>query len=94
VVNSNHQVFEWNGSSWGNPLPGNDGEASVRDVAVGPDGSAWAIATAAAANGGFQILKWNGTKFAPGPGGAGVEIAVGPNGPWVVNSSNEVYRSS
>jgi hypothetical protein len=95
VVNSDHQVYEWNGSSWGSPLAGTDGRtpASVSNVAVGPDGSAWAISTTPE-NGGYQILKWDGTKFAPDSGGVGaVEIAVGPRDtPWIVNSSNEVFE--
>jgi hypothetical protein len=96
IVNSNHQVFEWNGSSWGGPLPGKDGStpASVSDVAVGPDDSVWVIGTTPIANVGYQILKWDGTKFAQTTGAA-VELAVGPGDtPWQVNRLHEVYRSS
>jgi hypothetical protein len=94
IVNSSHRVFERTGSGWGRPLPGSDGiPASVSDVAVGPDGSAWAIGTAPIGNTGYRILRWEKTKFAPWTG-LGVEIAVGPgNTPWVVNGLNEVYQS-
>jgi hypothetical protein len=85
VVNSNHQVLQWNGSGW-NLEPG-----SATDVAVGPDGSVWAIGTVPVA-GGYQILQWNGSGWDLEPGGA-VEIAVGPKDtPWVVNSNGDVFQ--
>jgi hypothetical protein len=100
IVNSNDQVFERIGNSWGRPLPGSDGTtpAAVTWVAVGPDdpgasGSVWAIGTTPA-KGGFQILVWDGRKFIPDQSGVGAEkIAVGPNGtPWIVNNSHQLFK--
>jgi hypothetical protein len=71
--------------TWSN-LPG-----CARDVAVGADGSMWAIGCTAA-GGGFNIMKFNGASWDNTDGGA-VRIAVGADGiPWVVNNGNVLYR--
>ena len=63
-------------ASW-QRLPG-----SAREVAVGADGSAWAIGQAAVA-GGFKIYRWTGAGWATVSGGA-VQITVGPDRKSVV----------
>ena len=65
---------------------------SATDVAVGANGTAWAIGTVAAAAGGNQILEREGSSWTVMPGGA-VEVAVAPDGSaWVVNSHHQIYH--
>jgi hypothetical protein len=84
VVNSIHQIFSWNGGGW-SQLPG-----AATDVAVGANGSEWAIGTKSVA-GGYQIFQWNGSNWTLEPGGA-VEVAAGPDGSaMVVNSIHQIF---
>jgi len=66
----------------------------LSDVAVGSDGSVFAIGTdIVSPTGGFGIYKLVNNKLNKLPYCAGVRIAVGPDGkPWVVNKSNLIYR--
>jgi hypothetical protein len=68
------------------PQPG-----GARDIAVGANGSVWAIGTNPVP-GGYGIYHWTGSGWAGVPGGA-VTIGVDPNGnPWVINSAHHIFR--
>jgi hypothetical protein len=66
---------------------------AARDIAVGVDGSMWAIGTnAVGTDGDFGIFQLTGSIFEPVFGG-GVGIAVGPDGlPLVVKSNGQMVR--
>ncbi len=73
------------GETW-RPLAG-----GATDVAVGADGTLWAIGTDPAP-GGRTILRWTGQAWETIPGGA-VRIAVDPKGAaWVVNEAHIIHR--
>jgi hypothetical protein len=64
-------------------------ENVAMQVAVSPEGNAWAIA----ANG--DILYWNGSKFVPNAaGGCAVSIAVGPSTSALPNGSPSILGCS
>lgn len=61
------------------------------DVAVGANGSIWAIGADQVA-GGSSVHRWNNGKWEK-VSGAGKRIAVDPNGkPWLVNDKDAIYR--
>jgi hypothetical protein len=73
------------GATW-EKVPG-----GITDIDVGPEGSVWALGTAAVA-GGRGIFRWNGSGW-DNPAGGAVRIAVGPRGvPWVVNNVGNIFR--
>jgi len=72
-------------SAW-QRLPG-----AAREIAVGGEGTAWALGRTAVA-GGFSVHRWNGRGWATVPGGA-VRLDVdGAGQAWIVNSAGAVYR--
>jgi hypothetical protein len=63
----------------------------AKDIGIGAEGSVWAIGCRSNGNG-FNIMKWDGTKWVNSNGSA-VRVAVAPNGiPWVLNAGNTLYR--
>lgn len=72
----------------------NIADLKLSDVAVGADGSIFAIGTdVVSPTGGYGIYKVVGNKLNKIPLCAGVRIAVGPDGkPWVVNKSNLIFK--
>src|SRR6185295_14280601 len=60
------------------------------DIGVFRKDQAWIIGTNQVA-GGFGIYRLVGNNWVAVPGGA-VRITVGPNGPWIVNSQNNIFR--
>jgi hypothetical protein len=63
----------------------------ARDIAVGSDGSVWAIDRVFSADG--FIYKFDGAAWQSQGDGYAARIAVGPTGiPWVVNSSGNTFR--
>jgi hypothetical protein len=85
VVNSSQKIYEYTEGDF-QLRPG-----SARDIGVGADGSVWVIGTNSM-NGGLGIHHWNGDSWDAIDGG-GVDISVGPRGrPWVVNSTQEIFR--
>lgn len=61
----------------------------AKDIGVGADGSAWIVGSGV---GNGDVFQWNGTGWSA-VGGAGVLIAVGPQGdPWVVNISANLFH--
>jgi hypothetical protein len=67
-------------------LPG-----AAKDIAVGPDGTAWAVGTLPV-TGGFSIHRWNGSSWDMVPGGAKRITVDASNRPWVVNSDGAIFR--
>ncbi len=64
---------------------------SGKRIAIGADGSIWALGTNPAV-GGYGVWRWNGSAWLPVEGG-GVEIAVDPKGnPWVVSDNGTVWK--
>ena len=64
---------------------------AATDLALGANGSLWALGTGIVP-GGRAIFRWTGTSWARVVGGA-VTIAVGPgNNPWTINSAHQIYR--
>ena len=65
-------ILRWNGSTWSQtPSPNTDRVTSLDDVAVAPDGTAWAVGVSCVASCGTQtqqvkmvILRWNGRVWA------------------------------
>ena len=73
------------GSAW-QAMPG-----SGRDVAAGPNGSAWLIGSNAVP-GGYGIYHWTQSGWL-NAGGGGVAIASDSQGnPWVLNSAHAIYH--
>ncbi len=63
----------------------------VRDVGCFRNDSVWAIGNTPTP-GGFTLHHWlGGESWEQVPGG-GVRIAVGPDGPWIVNDAHNIYR--
>ena len=60
------------------------------DVGVSNGGDLWVIGTNSV-GGGYGIYHWVNNNWVNVPGGA-VRIAVGPSGPWVVNSAGNIYE--
>jgi hypothetical protein len=86
IVNNTHWTYEWTGSRWVR------GPGLLTDLAIGADGSLWAIGTNPVP-GGYGIYHWNGNGWTRVTGGA-VAITVGPKGmPWVINSIHHIYGS-
>jgi hypothetical protein len=86
IVTGDHVLYRRTDAGW-QVLPGR-----VSDVAVGAEGSVWALGpTYEPTDGGQRIMCWRGGSWATVEGGA-VRIAVDPQGrPWVVNCRNELF---
>lgn len=62
----------------------------ARDIGVGAEGSVWAIGVKPV-DGGFQVMKWNESKWDMMKEGA-VRVAVGNDGtPWFVNDAHKLF---
>lgn len=62
------------------------------DVSVGADGAAWIIGGNPVGGGNYAIYQWTGSSWSK-KSGAGVTIAVGPDGnPWVLNAAHHIYQ--
>ena len=66
---------------------------TATDIAVGADGSLWAIGASRVGKvGDGAILKWTGNDWEAVSGSA-KRIAVGPSGrPWVVNEAGQIFE--
>jgi hypothetical protein len=65
---------------------------AARQIGAGANGAVWAIGTYATGAAGYAIYHWTGSNWAGVPG-AGVTVAVAPNGsPWVTNATHHIYR--
>lgn len=85
VVNANHEIFRWAGSTWAK-APG-----SAMDIAGG--GKQVYVIGTNSVPGGFGIYRWTPSATWEKLPGGGVRIAVDSSGnPWVVNSANEIFR--
>ena len=62
----------------------------ANDVGVSFDDDLWVIGTPKVA-GGYGIYHWVNGNWVNVPG-AGVRIAVGPTGPWVVNEYGNIFQ--
>jgi kumamolisin len=56
---------------------------AASDVAVGADGTLWAVGVVMQDEGGFGVYRWNGDEW-EGPETSGVRLAAGPEGVVVV----------
>ena len=66
-------------------------DGAARDIAVGADGTIWAIGTTPVL-GGYGIYRRSSNAWVNVPGGA-ERIAVDPQGnAWVVNNAQQIYR--
>jgi hypothetical protein len=82
VVNSRNEIWRWTGSEW-NMLPG-----AAKDIGGNGNGAVWVIGMDSAP------YRWDsdGQTWVKGSG-AGVSIAVGPDGnPWMTNSINSIWK--
>ena len=88
VVNKSNLFYKYAGYYW-TPLPG-----SGTDIGIGADGSVFAIGDIlVSSTGGYNVMKWNGFGWDQIPNGAGIRIAVSPQGiPWIVDKSNNVFK--
>jgi hypothetical protein len=82
VVNSRNEIWRWTGSEW-NQLPG-----AATDIGGNGSGAVWVIGMDSAP------YRWDASGEAWVKGsGAGVSIAVGPDGnPWMTNSINSIWK--
>jgi len=65
---------------------------AARAISAGANGAVWVVGTNQNGAPGYEIYQWTDGAWAGVPG-AGVRIAVAPNGsPWVTNSAHEIYR--
>jgi hypothetical protein len=59
-------------------------------ISVGANGSVWSVGTTKV-SGGYQVLKWSGSKWSVVPGAGAIAIAVDGNGdPWIVTSAHKI----
>ena len=71
-------------------------DAKLTDVGVGADGSVFVVGSdTATLTGGHSIFKYYNQQFHKIANGAGVRIAVSPQGvPWVINEANQILKYS
>ncbi|MCW2936067.1 MAG: hypothetical protein JWM19_7029, partial [Actinomycetia bacterium] len=84
IVTSAHKIEHYTGSKWAAVT------GSATGISVGADGVVWAIGTTKA-SGGYQVLKWSGSKWSVVKGAGAVAIAVDPKGdPYIVTSAHKI----
>ncbi|MCY3018698.1 MAG: family 20 glycosylhydrolase [Planctomycetota bacterium] len=84
AVNSLHIIWACTGGAWRKV------EGDVRQIAIGADGTVYALGLEPAA-GGSKVLKWTGGKWQVVAGAGAEVIAVAPDGAlWTVNSGGEI----
>ncbi|MDB5005327.1 MAG: hypothetical protein JWQ34_3552 [Mucilaginibacter sp.] len=88
VINAQNYVFKYNGTVF-QSLPGR-----ITDLAIGANGSVFAIGNNTINTDGYGIYKWSGSDWIL-IYGAAVHIAVDKTGnPWVVNSVGHLYSGT
>ena len=86
IINSSHKISHWNGSKF-IAVTG-----TATGISVGATGMVWAVGTTKV-TGGFQVLKWSGTKWSVVSGAGAVAIAVDTKGnPFIITSSHTIKR--
>ncbi|MBT3353234.1 MAG: PASTA domain-containing protein [Nitrospinaceae bacterium] len=91
LVTKSGNIYRYTGSSW-TRVQGAGGTSKALDIGIGAGGHVWYLGNADT-NGGRRVYKWNGSTGWDYMNGAGVRIAVEPNGnAWVVTSSGNIYR--
>lgn len=90
AINSQHQIFKWNGSTWGSAYPD-----LATDLAARSAGHANSIGVDSAGCCDHHIFYWNGSSWVGpigGTGAGGVSISVTPDTGvvYIVNSSHGV----
>jgi hypothetical protein len=84
IVNSSHKISHWTGSKFASVT------GTATDISVGANGAVWAVGTVKV-TGGFQVLKWSGTKWSVIAGAGAAAIAVDPKGnPYIVTSAHKI----
>jgi len=96
VINSNNDIFEWNGSIFAGPFGPSGSKA--QSIAIGPDGNPWVVGLSSGfdAAKGNDVFHWNGSSW-DGPFGAATQIAVSSEQipgspysfgtPWIVDKT-------
>jgi hypothetical protein len=86
IINSSHKISHWNGSKFVAVT------GTATDISVGATGTVWAVGTVKVI-GGFQVLKWSGTKWSVVSGAGAVAIAVDTKGnPFIITSAHAIER--
>jgi hypothetical protein len=84
IITSAHKIKHYTGAKWA-AEPG-----TATAISVGANGSVWAVGTTKA-SGGYQVLKWSGSKWSVVKGAGAVAIAVDPKGdPYLVTSAHKI----
>jgi hypothetical protein len=92
VINHTGAIFYWNGSEF-ELAPGN---ACASWIGVGPNafgstyGDPWILGCNVQTNNNYNIYQLQGSTWVQQPGEA-TRLAVGPAGPWVINSAGNVF---
>ena len=88
VVNVNGDIFRWvNNTTW-QQVPG-----KANGIGVGPSGDVWVVGTNPQGSSDFSPQRWNpATNNWQQIYGGITQIAVGPEGPWAINSKNDIFR--
>ena len=69
------------------------GNPGARDIAVGANGSIWAIGSEPFGDG-YRVLRYDGLHWSGTQGGA-VRVAVAPDGtPWVVTATGWIFHAA
>ncbi|MGD0136563.1 MAG: tectonin domain-containing protein [Bryobacteraceae bacterium] len=89
VVNHAGVIFYWNGSSF-QVAPGNACASWIAVGGGGTYGTPWTLGCHTQTNNNYNIYELQGSTWVQQPGEA-TRIAVGPNGPWVINSAGNVF---
>jgi hypothetical protein len=89
VANNAGVVFYWNGSSF-QVAPGNACASWIGVGAGGSYGAPWILGCQVEQNNNYGIYQLQGSTWVQQPGEA-TRIAVGPNGPWVINAAGNVF---
>jgi ADP-heptose:LPS heptosyltransferase len=87
TVDRNHEIRAFGTDVW-NPRSG-----LAREIAAGADGSVWSVGADNIAPGGAAISIRSGDDWRH-IDGAAVKIAIGPDGPWILNSAGQIFRRS
>ncbi|MCR8558546.1 hypothetical protein KXD93_12895 [Mucilaginibacter sp. BJC16-A38] len=89
VVNKSNLIYKYNGTMFQQVA------GSATDIGIGANGSVYIVGTTlVSTSGGYGISKWNGTGWTATVSGAGINVAVDPQGhPWTVNASHLIYNN-
>jgi len=89
VVNHTGSIWYWNGSEF-ILAPGNGCATWIGVGAGGSYGAPWIVGCQVEQNNNYGIYQLQGSTWVQQPGEA-TRIAVGPNGPWVINAAGNVF---